>query len=355
MKPQKKLLVFALFLIITGATESFGTNQIVVLQYHHFGIDTPASTSISPSLFDQHIAYLAENNFHVLDLEEALLSIQQGKPLPSKSVAVTIDDGYRSVYSEVFPRFKKRGWPFTVFVTTESVDEKHSIVMTWDQMREMQKKGVSFSPHSHTHPYMIKRLPEESLSDWKIRMMNDIGINRKRLEEELGSTSKLFAYPYGEYDLETKRLISEMGLIGVGQQSGVIWKYSDFSALPRFPMSGIYAEMNGFKTKVNALPMPVKKVTPESPVIENHWDAPVLQIEFLPADYSMNLNSLSCFVSGQGRVEVEWTDKSKTAFSIKAPKKIPLGRSKYNCTARHNSQNRFFWFSRQWIHVDGKR
>src|SRR5690606_39813349 len=35
----------------------------VVLQYHHVSESTPASTSITPALFKQHMDYLAEQEF----------------------------------------------------------------------------------------------------------------------------------------------------------------------------------------------------------------------------------------------------------------------------------------------------
>ncbi len=325
--------------------------HIVVLQYHHFGSKTPPATSITLEWFEQHLQYLEKNNFKIWDLEKSLAYIRDGISLPEKCVAITIDDAYRSVYSEAYPRLKKRKWPFTVFVTSEGVDRKHAIYMTWEQMREMQSSGVTFAAHSHSHPYLVRRNRNENDHQWKERVATEIKISRQRIFKELGAGSRLFAYPYGEYNLKIKKMVLEMGMIGVGQHSGSIWKGSDFGALPRFPMSGIYSNLNSLIEKVNSLPLPVLKIDPEEPVMGFQEYQPILRIELVKGRFPINLNSLSCFVSGQGRVEVNWIDREKLLFSVEAQKPLPIGRSRYNCTARHLNANRYFWFSRQWIRL----
>ena len=64
------------------------------------------------------------------------------------------------------------------------------------------------------------------------------------------------------------------------------------------------------------------------------------------------LNELVCYVSGQGAVPVVWEEKY-TRFTVQAPQALPVGRSRYNCTAPNQSRSRYYWFSQQWIHMPG--
>ena len=87
-----------------GASLCFADEHAIVLQYHHVSNDTPASTSVSPERFEQHLNWLADNGYHVMPLSEIVRLLQERKPLPERSVAITLDDGYSNNYSEAYPR-----------------------------------------------------------------------------------------------------------------------------------------------------------------------------------------------------------------------------------------------------------
>jgi len=345
--PVWKVWVFCLYLGLVFPSLSTAANHMVILQYHHFGSDTPSSTSISLKQFDSQLAYLEKHRYQVWPLEKGLLRLRKGLSVPEKCVAITVDDAYISVYKNAFPRLKKRRWPFTVFVATEGIDDGGPIFMTWSQMREMAAHGVDFAPHGHTHPYMIRRKAGEDDQQWKKRMTQDIQISRQRLKDELGATSSLFAYPYGEWDLELKKIVRNLGMIGIAQQSGVVWQGSDFGAVPRFPMSGNYAEISGFKVKIRALPLPVIDASPINPIISADQLKPILRLKLAPGDYLMD--SLACYVSGQGKIGINWINRDKYEFEVIPRQQLPKGRSRYNCTARHLHSNRYYWYSHQWI------
>jgi len=65
--------------------------------------------------------YLASNDFQVWPLSQLIESLRNGNPLPDKVIAITFDDGYKSVYSNALPVMKKHGFPFTVFINTDLV------------------------------------------------------------------------------------------------------------------------------------------------------------------------------------------------------------------------------------------
>ncbi|MDZ7829868.1 MAG: polysaccharide deacetylase family protein [Halofilum sp. (in: g-proteobacteria)] len=131
------LALLALLAPAVGWAASSG----VVLEYHHVAEDTPPSTSVTPATFQRHMDYLADNGFEVWPLPRLIETVRKGGEVPDRTVAITFDDGYRSVYREVFPRLQKRGWPFTIFITTGYLDGGDRNFVTWDQLREMEAAG----------------------------------------------------------------------------------------------------------------------------------------------------------------------------------------------------------------------
>lgn len=351
---MKKLSGITISLMLFGAAffpcfVSFASaaQSAVILQYHHFGSDTPPSTSVTMEQFEQHLQYLYENGFSVWPLEKIVSYLQEQKELPDKCVAITIDDAYISVYERAFPLLKKYGWPFTVFVATEGVDRGFASYLSWDQMREMTNNGAAFAGHSHTHSYLINRLAGESEKDWRERVTKDIRTSFARLKDEIGVESRLFAYPYGEYNIALKDIVTGMGLVGFGQQSGAVWPGSDFGALPRFPMSAGYAAMKEFIIKVNCLPLPVVSAEPDDPELPGDMLKPVLHLEIADGDYEKE--TLACYLSGLGLLRLQWIDRDRGIVEVAPNAPLPEGRSRYNCTALHRDQSRYFWYSHLWI------
>ncbi|MCK4547915.1 MAG: polysaccharide deacetylase family protein [Candidatus Eisenbacteria sp.] len=341
-----------LILAAVLATAALAADHAVILQYHHFGSDTPPSTSVTLEQFDRHLAYLEENGYSVWSLERIVSHLRERKDLPGRCVAITIDDAYVSVYEWAFPRLKARGWPFTVFVPTGAIGRESGVYMNWDQMREMQEFGASFAGHGHSHAYLIRREPGESGTEWKRRVTEDIRHSLDRLETELGLRSGLFAYPYGEYDRALREIVLGMGLVGFGQHSGPVWSGSDFGALPRFPMAGRYADMDEFVTKVRSLPLPVVSATPDDPLLPPGESRPLLRLELGPGDY--RANSIACYVSGQGVVPIRWVDREKRVLEVSADEALPIGRSRYNITAPNADGTRYYWYSHLWIRPGDK-
>ncbi len=334
-------------MLLCFSTVSFSAEHAVVLQYHHFGDNTPPSTSVTPELFDRHLKYLSENKYNVWPLEKIVAFLKEKKELPDRCVAITIDDAYVSVYDEAFPRLKEYGFPFTVFVPTEGVEKGIKSYLTWEQMREMQGGGAVFASHTHRHDYLIRRLPGETENEWIDRIIDDIEVSLGLLKEKLGSESGLFVYPYGEYNASLVQIIRSLGLTGFGQQSGAVWQGSSFGALPRFPMAAQFAEMSEFVTKVRSVPLPVIQEEPVDPVLPKDVLKPVLRLTIAPGDYFSG--SLTCYSGGQGKINVRWIDLDKGIVEITPNKDLSRGRSRYNCTERHKKEARFFWYSHLWI------
>lgn len=351
---SKVLDAVIVILIVVACFLAVGSQAAVVILYHHVSDKTPKSTSISPAQFEAQMDYLEKNNFKVVSLLELTEKLRNGDSLPDKTVAISFDDSYASVYESAYPRLKKRGWPFTFFVNTDSVGTA-KIFVNWNQLREMSKHGVTIANHTTQHNHLPRREKNESASDWSKRISAEITAAQLKIEQEIGYAPKILAYPFGEYDTEVQKIAEKLGYIAFGQQSGVLYNDGDLQAVPRFPFGGSFTELDDFVMKVNSRPMPVKKVSfysdkesAQENVIVKHGAKPWLVLEL--ADASL-LKKINCFATGQGAITVEIIDNK---LWVQAKQALAPGRVRYNCTAYSGEKGRFYWYTQQWLVTDNR-
>lgn len=78
-----------------------------------------------------------------------------------------------------------------------------SQLLSWDMVREMSRKGISFGSHTVRHVV----LPSEDRS----RIEEEIVTSKRELEEQLGKSVHTFAYPNGEYDRSIRSIVEKAG------------------------------------------------------------------------------------------------------------------------------------------------
>lgn len=320
------------------------TYAAVILQYHHVSEELPKVTSVSAVTFRTHLQYLKDNQFNVMPLDGMLNTLRSGKDLPPKSVAITFDDGYDNNIEQAAPILQQFGFPYTIFVNPQLIDENKHYVMTWEQLRSLAKNGALIANHSAKHDYLHKRLKGESKAQWLTRIKQDLTWSEQRIKEEVGHNVKMIAYPYGEFNNDLQALVAELGFIGIGQHSGAVAKSTDFTRLPRFPASGVYSNLKTLKTKLHSLAFNIKTLDYVDSVTQEIQ--PSLVITFAEQDFYQS--QFACFVSGVGKAELTWQDKN--TVQVKTPKALGNGRSRYNCTAPSKThKGQFYWFSQPWV------
>lgn len=327
--------------------KAWAADHAVILLYHHVASDTPPITSVTPEQFGRHLDYLQAHGFHVLPLAELVEKLTHGQPVPEKSVAITFDDAYRSVFSEAVPMLAKHHWPFTVFVSTDYIDHHYGNYMSWAQLRQLQALGGSIGDHSLSHPHMLRRLPGESEQAWQVRARHQIEGAEKRLQQELGVSAKMFAYPYGEFDPELQALVAKLGYYGFGQQSGAVGFDSDPTAIARFPLMGRYDDMKDFALRVTTRPLPVTLVDEKRTLLPADVRQPRLTIQLGKGGFSNK--GVRCYFEG-APMPMQWLDRKAGIFAIESTQPLPAGRSKYTCTApARDGHGVYYWYSHPWI------
>ena len=320
----------------------------VVLQYHHVSTTTPAITSTTPEMFKQHMQHLRDAEFNVVPLTAVIEAISTNTPLPAKTVAITFDDAYTNIYENAYPLLLEYGFPFTIFVATDPIDNHQRDFLSWQQLREMRSNGGTIANHSKSHTHLLRRQPKESRRHWRHRIRSEIIDAQATLVEQLGPTPRYFAFPYGEYDLDILRILDKEAFVGFGQQSGAVGTNSNRLILPRFPLSGRYSDFEAFKTKIQTSALPIID-TPRDPMTDGN---PELTLAFESDQY--DFKKLACY-GPEGKINIEQT--GATEFLVTASQPVAVGRSRFNCTmpVANGTADQFYWFSQLWIrkHDDG--
>lgn len=173
-----------------------GYQTIPILCYHRFG-PRPTKLTVTKSAFEAQMDYLAANGYHVVPLAQVRAFLEAKEPLPRKTVAITIDDGYRSTYEIAYPVLRKYGFPATVFLYSDFVGAADAL--TWPQMKEMVSSGlVEIQPHSKTHSNLTQRLANESDAAYRDRIRREVDAPIAVIRDRLDVPSTTFAYPYGD-------------------------------------------------------------------------------------------------------------------------------------------------------------
>src|SRR5262245_49467223 len=97
---------FFLFLLLCVPAIAPAADAFRVICYH----DVQEDVRVMPDLFAVDTAelvaqfsWLQENGYSVIGLDDVIAAREGRKPLPDKAVMLTFDDGYRSLYTRVYP------------------------------------------------------------------------------------------------------------------------------------------------------------------------------------------------------------------------------------------------------------
>ena len=311
--------------------EDFG---LISIMYHRFDESKYPSTNIQMDVFKKQLQIIKNEGIEFIHPKDFEKSLTEKKT--SRKILFTVDDGLLSFYENAWPILKEKGIPFILFVNTREVGSFN--YMNWEQIQELYKSDkVEIGNHSHSHEYLV----DENSSVINQDIEKSIEIFKKKL----GKNSDFFSYPFGEYSLEFKRIIKNLGFkYAFGQHSGVIDETKDLWELPRFPINEKYGEIKRFSTLVKTLPFKYKKIKPEDKYLIQSKNPPRVNIEF--HEGYKNLNQINCF-SNEGN---KWRNsnivfKSKNILEVNISEKFIGERGRINCSLKEKNG---FW---RWLGV----
>ena len=231
---------------ITKNTTEIADDLFVSITFHDVRDDVAREGdrdiyAISTKNLGRYFAWLKQEGWQTISLQDVWDARQKKRKLPEKSVLLTFDDGAISSYTRVFPLLKQYKY-FAAFAiptswingNTKDAYEAYgqNSLMSWEQMREMQRSGlVEFVSHSNNlhkgilgnpqqsmQPAAITRqfLPEyqryESDQAYHQRVIDDLQQSKKILDTELGIDTRAIFWPYGAVTKESEELAEKAGL-----------------------------------------------------------------------------------------------------------------------------------------------
>lgn len=258
-------IILLAFIPLSGAWSCHAAEQenVTVLIYHKFGEPQYPTTNVSLARFADQMAYLQENNYQVLPLQRMVEMLHSGKPLPDKTVVITIDDGYESIYTGAWPILRRYGYPFTVFLYVKAVDHDYHNFLTWKQIQEMRQAGVDFEDHSYSHYRLGKKpdgLDNKGYTAW---IKADLEKSRALLGSRLGAVPRFLALPYGEYNSVVEEQCKNLGYEAIFSQDPGSVSHDTGYIIPREPVLGVdWSTMEHFVKVLQRVDLPLVDMEP---------------------------------------------------------------------------------------------
>jgi peptidoglycan/xylan/chitin deacetylase (PgdA/CDA1 family) len=217
--------------------------DLLVLSYHAVSDSWPASMSLAAERLEEQVASLLARGYSPATFSDAIRARTSGRTL-----AVTFDDGYRSVIDLGLPVLSSLGVPATLFVPTSFVGtarpmawpgvdrwlasphESELVPMGWDELGRLQEAGWEIGSHTRSHP-RLTQVDDAQLAD-------ELESSRTMLDEKLGQPCTSIAYPYGDVD----RRVAEAA-VKAGYEAGAgLAGYEIRASRMQWPRVGAYRE-----------------------------------------------------------------------------------------------------------------
>lgn len=148
---------------------------------------------VAPSEFRHHLEHIRQQGFRVAQLED-VLTRAEAADRTGGTVVLTFDDGRESDYTLALPLLAESRAVGIFFVNTSTIGKLG--YLTWSQIKEMQRAGMSIQSHGHLH-LDLTILPTDKLQ-------SEIAVSKHRLEDKLSAPVEFLAAPHG---LVSRRVI----------------------------------------------------------------------------------------------------------------------------------------------------
>ncbi|MGD1016403.1 MAG: polysaccharide deacetylase family protein [Roseiarcus sp.] len=214
-------------------------SSVPILLYHRFDASRAGSSmTVTTPVFEQQLNWLADHGYKVARLGEVVDALRSGGRIDPRTVVITVDDSWRSQYTEMFPIILRHGVPVTLFVVAHVVSME-SAELTWGEIDEMTKSGlVDVQSHTSTHPNFNYARASKRPADFAAFVVNELQGSKATLETRFKRPVPYLAWPYGVFNPDLERAAVAAGysaafIVG-GRRAGA---GDDRFAVPRIGVS----------------------------------------------------------------------------------------------------------------------
>jgi peptidoglycan/xylan/chitin deacetylase (PgdA/CDA1 family) len=179
-----------------GGLTDKGYRTVPILAYHQITLARPGKMAVLQPDFEKQMAYLKQNGYQVIPLQQFVDFLQFKAQVPERAVVITFDDGWASTYHVALPILKKYGYPATLFVTMDMIGSDKK-ALTWQQVKTLEESGViDVQCHTRTHPNLADA-ENRDLKAYLDFLSDEIVASRLTLQKHIGKLCRYLAYPYG--------------------------------------------------------------------------------------------------------------------------------------------------------------
>ncbi len=299
--------------------------RVAVLGYHNFSETKPVTDMLMrTSEFREQMEHIRREGLTVISMQEFLEWRFGARELPAKCVLITIDDGWRSVYTDAYPILREYGYPFTLFLYTSFLSGE-GLSMSPSMVREMQRNGATVGSHSanHLYPKDWRAAQAEGEEVYHAMIEREIGDTFPRLNRLFGNSVNTYCYPGG---YNTQPMLDRLpsygfvaaftvvpGKVTSSENPWLIHRYMIFGNDPSIFDNAMdfRVAQAGTAISTGSTPGTLPRRTPAPPfpvVPQPHATVPV-DVPTITADMSgvagVDFSSVTMKVSGFGRVPAE--------------------------------------------------
>lgn len=187
--------------------------RVAVLGYHKFSETAPIEPMlVRTSEFRKQMQRIRESSASVISMKEFLEWKAGTRLLPEECILITMDDGWRSVYTDAYPILKEYGYPFHLFLYTDYLHGAGSS-MAPETIREMMQNGASIGSHSASH-YSTKtawsNAHDGTAEAYETLLEKELKVSMQKLSQLFGNVTT-YCYPGGYHEDRMRERLNEFG------------------------------------------------------------------------------------------------------------------------------------------------
>jgi len=204
--------------------------QVPVLMYHDVSY-LGRGYSKTPEIFERQMQELKDAGFHTVFFSQLIDYVERGTPLPEKPIVISVDDGYASNYTYLYPILQKLDMKIELSVIGDAI-QYADWGLSWDQVREMSDSGL-VSIQAHTKSLHgdstaqggrlgVLKLAFESWEDYIQVIAQDTTAILDKVEQATGRRPQVYTYPRGQWNPMVEAISGQLGcLVSVTTKDGV--------------------------------------------------------------------------------------------------------------------------------------
>jgi len=251
-----RFITIFLFLLAFNTSASPKHVDYISICYHDVKDvwDDNPMTVTTEQLIKQ-LSWLKGHHYHPISIQDILDAKAGIKPLPSKAVLLTFDDGYQNFYRRIYPILREFNYPAVFALVTswmETADNKlvhygddlkpRKDFLSWDQVREMMASGlIEIASHSNnlhrgiqgnpqgnklpaatTRQYFPDKKRYETDQEFQQRISSDLKQSATTIFLHTGFRPRVIVWPYGAYSQEIMAIARKHGMsLSITLESGL--------------------------------------------------------------------------------------------------------------------------------------